>query len=131
MYYDFGVNLSKKFHFTDYKEYSFIYLIGTLLPPGLKIANSCRVQIREEIDLDDHHEKRTNGKSPKAIGFMEVWRKDDVLRIYCSIPARSFQNILIALSSNQIRHASIFGTKLKWRQGDVFGITLSTYSEEY
>jgi hypothetical protein len=44
--------------------------------------------------------------------------------------SRTFRNIAIAAAAGKIKVASIWGTKLKWKQGWVSGIDLATRAGE-
>ena len=131
VYYHFGLNTAPRDLIDGvYWEYSSLTLTGKILSPILKTASKTRVQIRDDPQLDDHWKAEPTVISAKAIGWMQIPRGDDTLIFDCSIPSRSFQYIPSAVSSGKIKYASIFGTKLKWRQGTVSSISLSTIREE-
>ena len=105
-------------------------LIGKLVSPVVKNANKARVEIVDKPEFDDHWADTPTVKTAKGIGVIDLPRGDDTLIFYCLVPSRSFQYISSAASSGKIKLASIFGTKLKWRTGDIYSISLSTNREE-
>ena len=107
-------------------EHSTCILICKLTSPVLKYGNKARIEIVGKPELDNHWAPDTNVRSGIGIGSIEIPRGDDVIRFYCMVPSRSFPCIPVAASSGKIRYVSIRGTKLKYRKGDVFGITLRT-----
>ena len=129
--YHFGLNTAPKDLIEGvYWEWSKLILTGKILSPIVKTASKTRIELADEPELDDHWKPTPTIISAKAIGWMEIPRGDDTLIFYCSIPSRSFQYIPLAVSSGKIKYVSIFGTKLKWRKGTVFDISLSRNLEE-
>ena len=132
VYSHFGINMGrKKFFPGDYREHSKLSIHGNILSPLLKIASKAKIEIIDSPEFDDHWKEAEAEKPPFAIGWMEVPRGDNTLQMDCWIPTRLFNYISIAIASEKIKYASIFGTKLKWRRGDIFDITFSTIREEY
>ena len=80
--------------------------------------------------LDDNWQPSPTVRSAKAIGWMEISRGDDTITFHCWVPSRSFNIIPLAVKSGKIKFASIHGTKLKWRKGEVLGIRLLENREE-
>jgi len=83
------------------------------------------ISIMETPELDDHW-KEESPEKPLNIGYMVILRDDETLFVDCRIPSRSFRYITMAMASKKIKFASVYGTRLKWRQGKVFYISLST-----
>jgi hypothetical protein len=129
--YHFGLNPASR-HSTEgvYWEYSTLVLTGKILSPLLKTASKARIEIAGDPQLDDHWKAEPTIISAKAIGWMQIPRGDDTLILHCSIPSRSFRYITLAVDSKKIKFALVFGTKLKWRQGTISSISLSTNREE-
>lgn len=111
-------------------EHATCILIYKLTSPDLKYGNKARIEIVGKPELDDHWAPGTNVKSAIGIGSIEIPRGDDAIRFYCMVPSRSFQSIPIAASSGKIKYVTISGTKLRYRRGDVSGITLRTNCDE-
>ena len=105
-------------------------LLGKILSPKLKNATKASIDISAEPETDDHWAAKPTISSAKAIGFMEIPRCEEVLQFYCSVPPRLSNNIHVAVASGKIKHISVFGTKLKWRKGDIYSISVSTNREE-
>ena len=130
VYQHFGIP-PKSLDFGVYWEISKLILLGDIVSPELKIAQKAKIGISSKPEMDDHWTTDPTISSSKAIGFMEVPRGEDVLQVHCSIPSRMSNNIHVAIASGKIKFVSVFGEKLKWRNGLVLGITLSTEMEEY
>jgi len=81
--------------------------------------------------MDDHWKSNPTIQSAKAVGWMEIPRGDDTLIFYCSVPTRSLPYVALAVESEKIMYALIFGTKFKWRRGTVSSIGLSINREEF
>ncbi len=128
--YHFGKNTIKNDIFTEeFWEDSHLILVGKIVSPILKHAIKANVVIMENPKLDDHWTNKSTVRSATAIGFMEIPKDENILYLNCWVPSRSFHLIPIAVASGKINHASIFGTKLKWRKGEIFSITLSMKGE--
>lgn len=131
MYYNFGLNMAPKDLIEGvYSEYSKLILTGKILSPHLKNANKARIEIAGDPQMDDYWKAEPTISSAKAIGWMEIPRGDDTLILSCWIPSQSFRYITLAVDSKKIKFASVFGTKLKWRQGTIMSISLSANREE-
>jgi hypothetical protein len=129
--YHFGMNIGPKdLNEGVYSEYFKLILIGKIILPSLKQASRARIEISGDPQMDDHWQPKPTIISAKAMGWMEIPRGDDILIFYCSIPSRTLPYIALATQSGKIKYASIFGTKLKWRQGTVTRLSLSKYREE-
>ena len=115
-------------HETDAK--SGLILKGDIVAPTLKSANSARIRIMENPKLDDHWQPEPTVRSAKAIGWMEIPRGHDTITFHCWVPSRSFNIIPFAVKSEKVKFASIHGTKLKRRKGDVLGIRLLKNRDE-
>ena len=129
--YHFGMNIAPKdFIEGVYWEYSKLILIGRIILPAFEKASKTRIEIADDPKLDDHWQPKPTIISAKAIGWMEIPRGDDRLILYCSVPSRSLPYIALAVQSGKIKYTSIFGTKLKWKQGTISSLSLSTQREE-
>lgn len=111
-------------------ENSTCTFICKLISPLLKYGNKARVEVVAKPALDDHWTLEPTVRSAKGIGNIDIPRGEDTLIFHCLIPSRSFQYIPLAASSGKIKSISISGTKLKWRKGDIYGISLLTNIEE-
>jgi hypothetical protein len=127
--YHFGLNTGRKDEGV-YWESSKLILTGKIPSPVLEKASRARIEIAADPQMDDNWTEKPTIISAKAIGWMEIPRGDDTLIFYCSIPSRSFQHIMLAADSGKIKFVSIFGTKLKRRQGTIIAINLSQYRVE-
>jgi hypothetical protein len=131
MDYHFELNVGPKDFIPGvFWENSKCTLIGKIVSPILKNANKARVEIVDKPELDDNWKINPTVRSAKGIGSIEIPRGDDTVIFYCWVPSRSFQYIPLAVSSGKIKFALIFGTRLKWRKGDIFSISLSTIRDE-
>jgi hypothetical protein len=129
--YHFGLNTVRKGSIEGvYWESSKLILTGKIPSPTLEKASKARIELAEEPQMDDHWAAKPTIISAKAIGWMEIPRGDDTLIFYCSIPSRSFRNIALAAESGKIKFVSIFGSKLKRRQGTIMTISLSKHRME-
>ena len=84
--------------------------------------------MKEAPELDEYliiSEK----EKPSYVGFIVV-RKDNIIEFACNVLSRLFKNLSLAVASEKITYVRIFGTKLKWQQGTIFNIHLSTEYEE-
>ena len=129
VYYSFGL-APKRLMEGAYWEISKLILIGKIIFPVLKKISKARIEIAAEPQMDDHWQPEPTIKSAKAIGFMEILRGDEILIFYCSVPSRSLPYAALAVQSGKIKYVSIFGTKLKWRQGTISSVSLSTHRED-
>ena len=107
-------------------ESSQLILIGQLISPVIEKANKARIEIAAKPQMDDHWKQESKIVSAKAVGYMEIPRGEDNLIFHCLVPARSLPFIAIAAKSGKIKHVSMLGTKLKWRQGTISSLSLST-----
>jgi hypothetical protein len=128
--YDFGLNTSRRDLGGVYREYSTLILKGKTLSPVLEKATKANIYIMADPKMDDHWQPEPSILSAEATGFMVISRDGDTLLLHCSIPSRSIPYIVLAAQSGKIRYASIYGTKLKWRQGKILSLSLSTKREE-
>ncbi|UCF81889.1 MAG: hypothetical protein JSV50_11765 [Desulfobacteraceae bacterium] len=132
VYYYFGIT-PKTLNDTirgTYWEIKKLTLLDKIISPELKNATKAIVDLSAEPEQDDHWSEKPTILSAKAIGFMEIPRGEEFLHVYCSVPPRFSNHIHMAIASGKIKCVSIFGTKLKWRKGTTFSITLSTNREE-
>lgn len=107
-------------------ESSQLILIGQLISPVLEKVNKARIEIAAKPQMDDHWKQESKIVSAKAVGYMEIPRGEDNLIFHCLVPSRSLPFIATAVQSGKIKHVSILGTKLKWRQGTISSLSLST-----
>jgi hypothetical protein len=131
MEYQFELNMTPKDLVPGlFWEHATCILICKLNSPVLKYGNKARIEVVGKPELDNHWAQDANVKSAIGIGSIEILRGDDIIRVYCMVPSRSFPYIPVAASSGKIKFVSIDGTKLKYRKGDIFGITLRTNWDE-
>ena len=129
--YHFSLNrMPKDLHDGLFWERSSLILAGKILSPVVEKASTARVELSAMPEMDDHWTTKPTIPSAKAIGWMEIPRGEDTLIFSCRIPARSLQNVTLAAHAGRIGFVSIFGTKLKWRQGTISSITLSRTRDE-
>jgi len=127
VYFHFGVNISRnRFDDGDYSEDSSLTLTGKILSPVLKNVSKAKVNIWESQELDDHWKDAPTENHPYSIGMMEILRDNETLYCICWVPSRTFTNISGAAAAGKIKHAHIYGEKLKWRRGMIFHFSLST-----
>jgi hypothetical protein len=111
-------------------ESSQLILIGQLISPAIEKANKARIEIAAKPEMDDHWKQESKIVSAKAVGYMEIPRGEDNLIFHCLVPSRSMPFIATAVQSGKIKHVSLLGTKLKWRQGTISSLSLSTHKED-
>jgi hypothetical protein len=129
--YHFGMNTAPRDLIDGaYWESSKLILAGRIIAPALEKASKARIEIAGDPQMDDHWQPKPTIASAKAIGWMEIPRGDDRLIFYCSVPSRSLPYTALAIQSGKINYISIFGTKLKWRQGTISSLSLSTHRED-
>jgi len=112
-----------------YWEGASLIITGKLISPILNAASKARVVIKGDPQLDDHWQQKPTIISAKAIGWMDIPRGDDRLIFYCSVPCHSLQYLAHAVHAKKIKYISINGTKLKYRQGTISNIDLSSQME--
>ena len=132
VYYHFGIAPK---HLRDiakgtYWETSNLTLVGKILSPKIKNATKAKVDLSTAPETDDHWSSKPTILSAKAIGFMEIPRGEDYLRLYLSISSRLSNNIHTAVAAGKVKYVSIFGEKLKWRHGTIFSFSISTDRED-
>ena len=113
-----------------YWEGSRLIIIGKLISPILDAASKARVEIKSDPQLDDHWKPNPTIISAKAIGWMDIPRGDNTLIFYCSVPSHSLSYLAYAVHLKKIRYISMSGTKLKYRQGTISHISLSSQRED-
>jgi hypothetical protein len=130
-YNHFGINIFPNDYVQgDFSEDSSLSLMGKIVSPILKNATKATINIWEKPELDDHWKETPSDKPPSSIGSMQFLRDNETLHLMCWVPSRSFKNISVAVASGKIKHALVFGEKLKWRRGNIFYISLSTSRDE-
>ncbi len=128
--YFFGINTVPKVIDGVYWEGSRLILLGRIISPNLEKVSKARIEIAADPQLDDHWQSKPTIISAKAMGWMEIPRGDDRLIFNCSVPSRVLPYLTLAVQSGKIKYASISGTKLKWRQGTISCLGLSTHRED-
>jgi hypothetical protein len=113
-----------------YMEHSNLVLTGNIFSPSLEKVGKTRIEITADPQMDDFWKPKPTIISAKAIGWMEIPRGDDTLIFHCSVPSRSLLFIALAVKAGKINYISIFGSKLKWRQGAISSISVSTNKED-
>ena len=129
--YHFSINtLPRDLNDGVYSEYATLILTGKILSPIIEQASKARIRISTDPEMDDHWKVNPTIQSAKAIGSMVIPRGEDILEFFCSVPTRSLPFIAMAAESKKVRFVLVFGTKLKWRQGTISSVSLSTNREE-
>jgi hypothetical protein len=129
--YHFGLSqMPKDLHDGLFWERSSLILSGSILSPVVEKASGARVELSAMPEMEDHWTREPTIPSAKAIGWMEIPRGEDTLIFHCSIPSRLLQNITLAAHAGRLRFVSMFGTKLKYRQGTISSVTLSRSRDE-
>jgi hypothetical protein len=62
--------------------------------------------------------------------MIDLPRGSDILEFHCYLPSRSFAAVSVAVAAGKIKHASISGTKLWYRKGDISDLHLVTNKDE-
>jgi hypothetical protein len=114
VYFHFGVNITRnRFDDGDYSEDSSLTLTGKILSPALKNVSKAEVNIWESQELDDHWKDAPTENQSYSIGMMQILRDNETLHCICWVPSRTFTNISGAAAAGKIKHAHIYGEKLK------------------
>lgn len=130
-YYHFGLNKRPTDNFPEvYWEFSNIILSGGIISPDLKIISKANIRINESPELNDHWKNKMLERQPLGIGYIKFEKDDDILEFNCWVSSPSFNNITVTVAHGKVKYVSIFGTKLKWKKGTIFNITLSTDKDE-
>jgi hypothetical protein len=129
--YHFGINFAGRcIAEGDYWEGVTLKLLGKLLYPELKNASKAEIVLSAEPGLDNHWKATHRDNPPYSIGRNQILNENETLFSVCWIPASSLQFLAVAVSNGKVGLASMYGEKLKWRQGSIFRISLSTTCEE-
>lgn len=112
-----------------YWEVSNLIIIGRLISPVLNIVGNVRVKIKADPEVDDHWKPNPTITAAKAIGRMAILR-DNTMEFYCSAPTYSLPYLAQAAHANKIRYISITGTKLRYKEGAISHISLSSQKED-
>ncbi|KJS29364.1 MAG: hypothetical protein VR64_21360 [Desulfatitalea sp. BRH_c12] len=132
VYYHFGITPKRlRDSKGPYWEISKLKLSCGISSPKLRSASNAKVELSADPRQEDNWESEPTIVSAEAIGFMEIPRGQDVLLLYCSVPPRLGNNIHAAVAAGKIEHILVHGDKLKWRQGKVYSLSLSTKPEEF
>jgi hypothetical protein len=119
---------SRLLNLGKYNERSSLILSGPILSPELKIANSAEIRLLEKPSLNDHWNQIPSNLPEESFGAMTV-TYDNVLMVFLDVPTRIFNFVSLAASSNKLNYATIWGTKLRYRQGGVSTIHFRTNYE--
>ncbi len=129
--YSFGLDESKIFGDGPFWEYARLIMTGQLLSPALKQTSKARVCLLANPKMDDHWKTDSAIKSSEAIGYLEILRDEEsTLNCACSLPTSSLIFVSQALTAGKVKQISIYGTKLKWKRGSIFNISISTAGED-
>ena len=126
--YYFGLNPRSNIEHV-YWEISNLIIIGRLISPVLNIVGKVRVLINADPEVDDHWKPNPTITGAKAIGRMAILR-DNTMEFYCSVPTYSLPYLAQAAHANKIRYISITGTKLRYKEGVISHISLSSQKED-
>ena len=113
-----------------YWETSNLTLLGKILSPALKNANSAKIDISSDPQIEDYWTPKPTIISAEAVGWMEIPRGETVLHCHCSVPPRLSGHIHVAVSCGKVKFVSIDGTALKWRRGTISQFSLATNRDE-
>jgi hypothetical protein len=126
----FGINKGSRLHASAYFEDNCLVLSGPLIYPQLKISSMARLRIWDNPALDDHW-KQEHGPDPfNFLGSMTVTTDDNTLEFFSKVPSRSLQLMVLAVSAGKVSYASIWGTRLRYRQGYVHRVELTQNLDE-
>lgn len=136
--YHFGLNTAPRDLIEgEMWESSQLILDGTLLSPVISGAKTrldkgskVRIEVAAKPEIDDYWQEKPTIVSARGVGWMTLLKGDDTLEFHCMVPSRSLPFIAVAVQSGKIIHASISGSKLKWRQGSISSFTFATNKEE-
>jgi hypothetical protein len=129
--YNFGLNNSPFDFITgDFWESMRISLNGKIIKPKIKNATRAQVILISTWKLDDYWKDVVREKPPSSTGWIEIPRGDDTLQLNCFLPSRSFAAVSVAVAAGKVKHASISGTKLRYRKGEIRDLYLSTNRNE-
>jgi hypothetical protein len=112
-----------------YWEVSNLIIIGRLISPVLNMVGKVRVKIKADPEVDDHWKPNPTITAAKAIGRMAILR-DNTMEFYCSVPSYSLPYLAQAVHTKKIRYISITGTKLRYKEGTISHISLSSQKED-
>ncbi|ACL04307.1 hypothetical protein Dalk_2614 [Desulfatibacillum aliphaticivorans] len=130
MEYSFGVNRFQNVLSGVYLEHPCIYFIGALDAPEIKQCSQVKVRLLPNEDLSNHHKLSPNDRSPEGVGYMEIPKTEDVLKITCHLPPNGFQLVATWACLDKIKRINVYGTKLRYRQGTVIDIQLKPDQDE-
>ena len=112
-----------------YWEGSSLIITGKLISPVLDMVSKIKVDIRIDPQVDDYWKAEPTIQSAKAIGGMQILR-DNTLLFNCSVPSYSLPYLAQAVHAKKIKYISIIGTKLRYKQGTIRHIRLSSQKED-
>jgi hypothetical protein len=121
-YYGFGRG-DPRFHTTPYSHTETLSWTGRVIhPEGLKYPKAVvTLSAREGLMAE-------NAKSDTSIGSMNA--RDQEISAYVFIPAEHMGQLVGLAVSGRLKTISFVGEPLKWRQGLIRSISLSTEIEE-
>jgi len=128
--YTFGANRSGKRFSEDYFESSYIFLNGKIVSPSLKKTDQARIMISSDHKLKDCWEQPSMEKPAELVGWITLLTDDSLLEFMVWLPPQSHQYVSSIAASGKIKYAWVYGTKLKYRQGQVYNLRISSYLEE-
>ncbi len=124
-YYGFRVSDPKsRFDSGPYSEIATLTFTGGLIrPEGFKYS-SAKLTLSAHADMLE--ERRD--KPPSSIGSLTA--HDDTLEAYVFIPAERMAALIALAQSGRVQIASIGGTRLRYRLGQVHNISLDTRPDD-
>jgi hypothetical protein len=135
--YHFSLNTAPNLIEGEMWESSQLILNGILLSPVISSAKTrpdkirkIKIEVAANPKIDDYWQEKPTIVSARGVGWMTLLKGDDTLVFHCMVPSRSLAFIAVAAQSGKIRHVSISGSKLKWRQGTISSFTFVTNKEE-
>lgn len=79
---------------------------------------------RAEVTLSGRLGMRTERDTSTSIGSLDA--RDDLLRAYVFVPAEDMAELTVLTTSGRLQMAALSGTPLRYRQGQVRGLSLHT-----
>lgn len=120
--YSFGIGY-KPDGSEPYRDYRHLHLMGRLVAPETVKAQSVRVSLIADPNLNLANRARHR---PTAIGRIELYR--GAFDAFLSIPEDALPSLMTALAAGRMKFASLEGERLHYGKGDVrdviFDVTL-------
>ena len=128
--YGFGVETPRKHREDDYWEHINLNLHGEIIYPVSEKTSMALIKIKPKIEIDDCWKEPPSEKPPKIIGIYDLPRDNSRIQFICWIPARSFQPLCALVAGGKIKYATVQGSRMKWRQGEIYYFELTSTRDE-